>query len=140
MCRGIGDPLLVTGTRCHYQSSKYPRQMFWQIVSREWTNLSKQNGHWINQKELHFPNAQLPQCGSVWDTLQSQTPIVCISSSRQSGLSDRHIIYELESSSCLCISSNNSDTFCSSQDMSVSVQNSSYCPLFVPNAQRYYSC
>ena len=58
----------------------------------------------------------------------SQTPIVCISSSGQSGFSDRCFFYELESSSCLCISSNNTDTFCPSQDMSVSVQNNSYCP------------
>ena len=36
------------------------------------------------------------------------------------------IINELESSSCICICTNNSDTLCSSQDMSISVQNSSY--------------
>ena len=57
----------------------------------------------------HFSNAHLPQCGSVCDTLQSQTPTVCISSSGQSCLGDRRIINELESSSCICISSNSSD-------------------------------
>ena len=78
--------------------------------------------------KFHFPNAQLPQCGSVCDTFQSQTSIVCISSSRQSVSSDRHFFLELESS-CLCISS-----FCSNQDTSVSVQNSSYCSSLAPTS------
>ena len=82
--------------------------------------------------KLHFPNAQLPQCGSVCYTLQSQTPIVCNSSSGQSCLNDSHIISELESSSFLCVSSNNSDTFCSSQDTAILVQNSSYCSSLAP--------
>ena len=82
--------------------------------------------------EFHFPNAQLPQCRSVCDMIQSQTPIVCISSSGQSGLSGRRIINELESSSC--ISSNNSGALCSSRDMSVSVQNSSYCSPLAPTS------
>ena len=42
-------------------------------------------------------------------------------------LSDRHIINELILSLCICISTNNSDTLYSSQDTSISVQNSSYC-------------
>ena len=41
-------------------------------------------------------------------------------------------INELKSSSCLCISSKNSDTFCSSQDMAISVQYSSYCSSLAP--------
>ena len=57
--------------------------------------------------KFHFPNAQFSQCGFVCDTIQSQRPLVCISSSGQSGLSDRHIISELEFSSCICISTNN---------------------------------
>ena len=65
--------------------------------------------------------------GSVAGTIQLQTPIVCISSSGQSCLSDRGIINELEFSSCICISTNNSDTLYSSQDTPISVQNSSYC-------------
>ena len=36
-------------------------------------------------------------------------------------------IYALSVNWNICISTNNSDTFCSSQDMSISVQNSSYC-------------
>ena len=63
---------------------------------------------------LNFSNVDL--C----DLIQSQSPIVCISSSGQSSLGDRHIINELELSTCICISTNNSDTFYSSQYMSVS--------------------
>ena len=77
--------------------------------------------------EFHFSNAQFSQCGFVCDTIQAQTPILCIFSSGQSSLSDRCIINELELSTCICISTNNSDTFYSSQDTSISVQNSSYC-------------
>ena len=55
-----------------------------------------------------------------------------VSSPGQSCLSDRRIINELKSSSCLCISSNNSDTFCSSQDTAISVQNSPHCPSLAP--------
>ena len=77
--------------------------------------------------KFHIPNAQLSQCGPVCDLIQSQTPIVCISSSRQPCLSSRCFFNELESTSCICISSYNSDTSCSSQDTSISVQNSSDC-------------
>ena len=79
--------------------------------------------------EFHIPNAQLAQCGPVCDTIQSQTPIVYISSSRQPCLRSRGSLNELESTPCICISSYNSDTFCSSQDTSISVQNSSHCSL-----------
>ena len=71
--------------------------------------------------EFHFPNAQLSQCGFFCNTIQSQTPIVCISNSGQSCFSDRRIINELEFSSCICVSTINSDTLCTSQDTSVSV-------------------
>ena len=75
--------------------------------------------------EFHLSNAQFSQCGFVRDSIQSQNPIVCISSFGQLSLDDRCIINELELSTCICISTNNSDTFYSSQDMSISVQNSS---------------
>ena len=84
--------------------------------------------------EFHIPNAQLSQCGLVCDTIQSQTPIVYISSSRQPCLSSRCSLNELESAPCICISSYNSDTFCSSQDTSISVQNSSHCSLLASRA------
>ena len=75
--------------------------------------------------ELHLSNAQFSQCGFVCDLIQSQTPVVCISSSRQSSLGNRCIINELEQSTCICISTNNSDTIYSNQNTSVLVQNSS---------------
>ena len=130
MCRGIGDPPLVPGTRCRYQSSTYPRQIKYFGRSSIGNRQTSQNrlGTGSISREHHFLNAQLPQCGSVCNTLQSQTPIVCISRAGQSCLSNRRIINELESFSCICISS----IFCSSQDTSISVQNSSYCTSLVP--------
>ena len=91
--------------------------------------------------KLYLPNAQFSQCGFVCDSIQSQTPTVCISSSGQSSLGnrhklplyvspvsgDRHIIDELEQSTCICISTNNSDTIYSHQTLTISVQNSSNC-------------
>ena len=65
--------------------------------------------------EFHIQNAQLSQCGSVCDMIQLETPIVFISSSRQPCLSSRRFFNELGSTSCICVSSFNSDTFCSSQ-------------------------
>ena len=49
MYRGLEDPQLVSGTRYHCQSSHIfqANSMFWQTTSPVWTNLSKQNGHWI---------------------------------------------------------------------------------------------
>ena len=79
-------------------------------------------------REFNFPNVQLSQSGSVCATLQSQTSTLCIPSSGHSSLCNRCILHELEQSSCLCISSNNADFSCPEQDMSVSVQNSSYNP------------
>ena len=64
--------------------------------------------------------------------IQSQTPIVCISNSRQSCLSDGRIVNGMELSSCICISTDNSDSICTSQDLTVSVQNSSYCSSLAP--------
>ena len=78
--------------------------------------------------DLNFPNVQLSQSGSVCDTFQSQTSTLCVPSSGQSSLCDRRIFHELEESSCLCISSNNIDSFCPEQDTPISVQNSSYTP------------
>ena len=63
--------------------------------------------------------------------IQSQTPIVCISSSGQSCLSDGRIVIGLELSSRICIPTDNSDTICTSQDSTISVQNSSYSPSVV---------
>ena len=59
---------------------------------------------------------------------QSQPSTLCVPSSGQSSLCDKLIFLELEQSSCLCISSNNTDSFCPEQDTPISVQNSSYSP------------
>ena len=85
--------------------------------------------------EFHFPNAQLPQCGFVCYMIQSQTPIVCISSSRQSCLNDGCIVNGLELSSCICIPTDNSDTIYTSQDSTISVQKSSYCSYLAPMSE-----
>ena len=136
MRRGMGDPPLVLEARHRNQSSSYSRQI--QYMSRPSFEIGQtsQNrmGFGSISSEFHFPNAQLSQCGFVCDTIQSQTPIVCISSSGQSFFSDRRIVNELELSSCICISTNNSYTLCTSQDTSVSVQNSSYCSSLAPTS------
>ena len=89
-----------------------------------------------NDSELHIPNAQLSKCGFVRDTIQSQTSIVSIPSSRQPCISNRCSFREMEFTSCICLSSYNSDTctFYSSQDMPISVQNSSHCSFLAPTA------
>ena len=129
MHRGMGDTPLVPGTRCSDQSLSYCGQI--QYFGRLPFEVGQtcQNGMCFGSIDckFHIPNAQLSQCGSVCGTIQSQTPIICISSSRQSCPSNRRLFNELGSSSCICISSFYSDTFCSSQDSSVSVQNSSGC-------------
>ena len=127
--RGMGDTPLVPGTRCSDQSLSYSRQI--QHFGRPTLVVGQtyRNGMGFGSIdcEFHIPNAQLSQCGPVCDMIQSQTPIVCISSSRQLCPCNRYLLNELGSFSCICISSFYSDTCCSSQDSSVSVQNSSGC-------------
>ena len=136
MCRGMGEPPLVLGTWYCAQSLSYTRQIqYIDSPSLEIRQTSQNRmGFGSINSEFHFPNAQLSQCGFVCDTIQSQTSIVCISSSRQSCLSDRCIVNELELSSCICSSTNNSDTLCTSQDTSISVQNSSYFSSLAPKS------
>ena len=76
------------------------------------------------RSEFCIPDAQIPQCGFVCSLFQSQTPIVCFSISRQPCVSDRCSLHELELSSCICLSHNNPDSFCSRKDSGTSVQNS----------------
>ena len=78
--------------------------------------------------EFNFPNVQLSQSGSVCDPLQSQTATLCIPSSGQSSFCNRRIFHELELSSCLRLSPNNTDYICPEQDTPISVQNSSDSP------------
>ena len=71
--RGMGDPPFVPRTKFCYQSSTYPRQI--QCFGRS----SIKNGEASQNRmgigsidcDLHFPNAQLPHCGSVCDMFQS---------------------------------------------------------------------
>ena len=135
LCRGRwGDPPLVPGTTYSCQGSSYPRQIqcFGRPPIENGQTSQKRMGIRSISRELDFPNVQFPQCGSVCDSLQSQISIVCFSSSGQTGLSDRCFFCVLEPTSCLCISSNNIDIFCPGQDMSISVQNSSYSPSLAP--------
>ena len=129
MHRGMENPPLVPGIQYRDQSTSYPRQI--QHIGRPFFEIRQafQNriGFGSIGRELHLPNAQLPQCGFVCNTIQSQTPIVCISRSGQSCINDGCIVSGLELSSCICIPTDNSDTICTSQDLTISVQNSSYC-------------
>ena len=70
MCRGMGAPPLVHGRRC-YQSSTYPRQIqcFGRSSIENGQTSENRMGIGSINRELHIPNAQLPQCGSVCDTL-----------------------------------------------------------------------
>ena len=117
---------MVPKTTYSHQDSSYPRQIqcFGRPIENGQTSQNRMGIASVNQ-EFNFPNVQLPQCGSVCDTFQSQTTTLCIPSSGQSSLCYRRILYELESSSCLRNSSSNIDSFCPGQDMSISVQNSS---------------
>ena len=124
-----GKPPLVPGTQHYSQNSSYPRQIQHcgrlSLETRQTSQYRMVPGS--NVGKLHLSNAQFSQCGFVCDSIQSQTPIVCISSSRQSSLCDRRIINELEQFTCLCISTNNSDTIYPNQNPSILVQNSSNC-------------
>ena len=83
-------------------------------------------GSGSNSSEFCVPDAQLPKCGFVCDTIQSQTPIICLTSSRQQSASDTCPVHGLEYSSCLCFSSSYSASCCSRENPTTSVQNSSH--------------
>ena len=112
------------------QDLSYPRQI--QCFSRQVieNRQSSQNRVGIGSinSEFNFPNVQLPQSGSVCNSLQSQTATLCIPSSGQSSFRDRCIFHELELPSCLHLSPNNADSFCPEEDTPLSVQNSSDSP------------
>ena len=88
------------------------------IVKTEWADQLIANSIF---QMFNYPNLDL-------FAFQSQTSTLCVPSSGQSSLCDRRIFHELEQSSCLCISSNNIDSFCPEQDTPISMQNSSYSP------------
>ena len=99
MYRGLVDTQLVSGTRYRCKSSSYSRQI--QYFGRPPVTIGQTYQNRMstgsNDSELHIPTAQLFKCGSVCDTIQSQTFIVCIPSFRQPCFSSRRSFSELES-------------------------------------------
>ena len=137
MHRDLEDSELVSRTRYRGQSPSYSRQS--QYFGRPPIQIGQtyqyRMGIGSNHSKLHISNAQLSKCGLVFDTIQSQASIVCSPSSRQSCASSRRTFNELEFTSHICVSSYNSDILYSSQDMSISVQNSSHCSFLAPTAE-----
>ena len=95
MGRDMENPPLVPGIG-YDQSLSYPRQI--QHIGRLSIEITQATQNRMDfgsvGSKLHLTNAQLPQCGFVCNTIQSQTPIVCISSSGQSCLSDGRIVMD----------------------------------------------
>ena len=88
---GMGNSSLVPGTGYCTQNSSYPRQI--QYTSRQSLEIGQTSQYKMVfgsiSGEFSFSNAQFSQCGFVCDSIQSQTPIVYISSSRQTSFTDR---------------------------------------------------
>ena len=126
--RSLENTQLVPGTRHSYQSTSHPRQIQHSCRPPLKTRQTYQDrmGSGSNSCEFSIPDAQLPKCGSVCDKIQPQIPIICLSSTRLQSTSDRCPVHGLESSSCICFSSFYSDTCCSRENPTTSVQNSSH--------------
>ena len=126
--RSLENTQLVPGTKHSYQSTSHPRQIQHSCRPPLKTRQTYQDrmGSGSNSCEFSIPDAQLPKCGSVCDKIQPQTPIICLSSTRLQSTSDRCPVHGLESSSCICFSSFYSDTCCSRENPTTSVQNSSH--------------
>ena len=128
--RSLENTQLVPGTRHSYQSTSHPRQIqhFCRPPLKTRQTYQDRMGSGSNSCEFSIPDAQLPKCGSVCDKIQPQTPIihVCLSNTRLQSTSDRCPVHGLESSSCICFSSFYSDTCCSRENPTTSVQNSSH--------------
>ena len=126
--RSLENTRLVPGTRHSYQSTSHPRQIQHSCRPPLKTRQTYQDRmvSGSNICEFSIPDAQLPKCGSVCDKIQPQTPIICLSSTRLQSTSDRCPVHGLESSSCICFSSFYSDTCCSRENPTTSVQNSSH--------------
>ena len=126
MRTGTENSPMVPETSYCRQDSSYPRQIqcFGRQVIENRQSSQNRVGIGSIDSECNFPNVQLSQSGSVCDSLQSQTATLCSPSSGQSSFRDRRISHELELSSCLRLSPNNADSFCTEQDAPISVQNS----------------
>ena len=123
--RSLENTQLVPGTRHSYQSTSHTRQIQHSCRPPLKTRQTYQDrmGSRSNSCEFSIPDAQLPKYGSVCDKIQPQTPIICLSSTRLQSTSDRCPVHGLESSSCICFSSFYSDTCCSRDNPTTSVQN-----------------
>ena len=120
-------PPMVPKTSYCRQDSSYTRQIqcfgryvidYRQIVKTEW-ELDK------------LISNSISRCSTIpiWICLRYVSVTIfqlCVPSSGQSSLCDRRIFHELEQYSCLCISYNNTNSFCPEQDTPISVQNESY--------------
>ena len=126
--RSLENTQLVPGTKHSYQNLSHARQIQHSCRPPLKTRQTYQDrmGSGSNSCEFSIPDAQLPKCGSVCDKIQPQTPIICLSNTRLQSTSDRCPVHGLESSSCICFSSFYSDTCCSRENPTTSVQNSSH--------------
>ena len=88
--RSLGNSQLVPGTRHRYQSSSHSRQI--QHSCRPLIKIRQtyqdRMGSGSNSSKFSIPDAQFSKCGLVCDSIQSQTPIICLSSTRLQGTSD----------------------------------------------------
>ena len=82
LCRGMENSQLVPRTRHRYHSSSHSRQIQHSCRPPIQTRQTYQNrmGSGSNSSKFSIPDAQFPKCGFVCDTIQSQTPIICLSS------------------------------------------------------------
>ena len=91
LCRSLENSQLVPGTQHRYQSSSHSRQIQHSCRLPIKTRQTYQDrmGSGSNSSKFSIPDAQFPKCGPVCDTIQSQTPIICLSSTRQQSTSYR---------------------------------------------------
>ena len=127
MRRSLENSQLVPGTQHSYLSSSHSRQIQHSCRPPIKTRQTYQDrmGSGSNSCEFSIPDAQFPKCGPVCDTIQSQTPIICLSGTRLQSTSDRCPVHGLESFSFICFSSFYSDSCCSGKNPTTSVQNCS---------------
>ena len=103
--RSLGNSQLVSGTRHRYQSLSHSRQIqhSCRLPIKIRQTYQDRMGSGSNSSEFSIPDAQFSKCGFVCDSIQSQTPIICLPSTRQQSTSDRCPVHGLESSSCIML-------------------------------------
>ena len=111
--RSVGDPQFLPGNGIVIRVRHIPGKF--NIFSRPPIQIGQTNQNRIGSgsigSEFSILDALFSQCGFACDSFQSQNPVVCHNSSRQSCASSGLSIYELGLSSCLCFSSYKSDSF-----------------------------